>query len=171
MTTTEHTPLEETAPYAGHSPQQERPLEGYALLIGTFTLLAGAFAAWFRTSERELPDRIAGTDLALIAVATQTTSRILTKSRAMSALRAPFTSFQGDSGPGEVDEAARGRGLRRAVGELMVCPHCLGMWIATAFTAGLLVVPRPTRWIATVFTALFGSEVLQIAYKKACDSI
>lgn len=157
--------------FAGHSPDQERPLGGYAVLIGSFTGLVAAFAAWFHRSGRRLPDRIAADDLALIMVATQTTARILTKSRAMSALRAPFTRFQDDEGPGEVAEAARGRGLRRAVGELFVCPHCLGMWIAAAFTAALLVAPRPTRWVATVLAALFGSEVLQIAYKKACDAL
>ena len=33
--------------------------------------------------------------------------------------------------------------------------------------AGLLVAPRFTRWLASVLVAFFGSEVLQIAYKKA----
>jgi len=35
------------------------------------------------------------------------------------------------------------------------------------FTAGLLVLPRFTRWVASVLVAFFGSETLQIAYKKA----
>jgi hypothetical protein len=170
-TTEDQIRLQDTPPFAGHSPAQERPLGGYFALVGTFTGLAGGFALWMYRSGRELPDRVAPADLALITVATQTTARILAKSRAMAALRAPFTRFQDDEGPGEVAEAARGHGLRRAVGELLVCPHCLGMWIAAAFTAGLLVAPRPTRWIATVLVALFGSEVLQIAYKKACDSL
>jgi Protein of unknown function (DUF1360) len=43
--------------------------------------------------------------------------------------------------------------------------------LAAAFTAGLIVAPRPTRWIATVLTMVFGSDVLQIAYKKAEDSL
>jgi hypothetical protein len=166
-----HFRLEDAPPFAGHSPDQERPLGGYTILIGSFAGLAVAFSVWFERSGRELPDRMAATDLALITVATQTTARILAKSRAMSALRAPFTRFQDDEGPGEVAEAARGSGLRRAVGELMVCPHCLGMWIAAAFTGGLLTAPRATRWVASVLAALFGSEILQVAYRKACDSL
>jgi hypothetical protein len=88
-----------------------------------------------------------------------------------STVRAPFTRFEGDAGPGEVSEAARGRGLRRALGELLVCPYCVGLWIATAFAAGFVVAPRPTRWIASVLSATFGSDVLQIAYKKAEDTL
>ena len=149
-----------------HSPDQHRPLGGYALLTGSFLGSAGGFAAWMRASGRELPDAVSGGDLALVTVATHKVSRLMAKDRVTSAVRAPFTEFQGDAGPGEVDEAARGRGLRRAVGELLICPYCLGLWIAAAFIAGLAVAPRPTRWVASVFTALFGSDVLQIAYAK-----
>jgi hypothetical protein len=159
--------MQETDVFAGHSPERHRPLTGYAVLIATFTSLSGAFAAWFRASGRELPDRIDARDLALVTIATHKASRLVAKDRVTSAVRAPFTRFEHDDGPGEVSESARGRGLRRAVGELLVCPYCLGLWISAAFTAGLLVAPRFTRWFAAVLTALFGADVLQIAYKKA----
>jgi Protein of unknown function (DUF1360) len=155
----------------GHSPDQERPLGGYAILIGVFGALAGAFATWFRVSGRELPERMEARDLALVTVATHKASRLLTKDRVTSSVRAPFTRYEGDGGPGEVNEAARGRGLRRAIGELVVCPYCIGVWISAAFAAGLLVAPRFTRWFAAVLTAVFGADVLQIAYKKAEDAL
>ncbi len=88
-----------------------------------------------------------------------------------SSLRAPFTRFQKDSGHGEVEEAARGHGLRRAIGELVICPYCIGLWIAAGFVAGLVAAPRATRLVTVVFTALTGSDLLQIAYKKAEDSL
>lgn len=156
---------------AGHSPDQERPLGGYAVLTGAFLGLAAGFSAWIRRSGRALPDRIDARDLALITIASHKTSRLITKDRVTSAVRAPFTRYQDDAGPGEVSEAARGSGLRRAIGELLVCPYCIGLWIAAAFTAGLIVVPRATRWTAAVLTAVFGSDLLQIAYKKAEDAI
>jgi hypothetical protein len=154
-----------------HSPEQERPIKGYALLMAAFTGLAGAFAAWFRASDRELPERMSAGDLALITVATHKASRLIAKDRVASAVRAPFTRYEDDAGPGEVSESARGTGVRRAIGELLVCPYCVGMWISAAFAAGLLVAPRFTRWFAAVLTALFGADVLQIAYKKAEDTL
>ena len=151
--------------------EQEHPLGGYAVLMGVFLSASAAFSAWVHRSGRELPERIAAADLALITVASHKASRLVAKDRVTSAVRAPFTKYQGDGGPAEVEEQARGRGLRRAIGELLVCPYCLGMWIATAFAAGLTVAPRPTRWIAAVLTAHFGADVLQAAYRKLEDSL
>jgi hypothetical protein len=110
-------------------------------------------------------------DVALVAVATHKASRLIAKDRVTSVLRAPFARYQDDASAGEVNEEARGRGLRRALGELLVCPYCIGMWIASALTAGLLVAPRLIRWIAFVLTTLSISDFLQIAYKKAEDTL
>ncbi|HEY5187637.1 MAG TPA: DUF1360 domain-containing protein [Solirubrobacteraceae bacterium] len=159
--------LQDTPAFSGHSPEQERPLGSYALLTGTFLSLASGFAAWLRHSGRELPERVDTQDLVLLALATHKSSRMITRDRVTSAVRAPFTTFQGDAGHAEVDEAARGHGLRRAIGELLICPYCLGMWISAALLAGLIVAPRPTRWIASAFAVLTGADVLQIAYARA----
>jgi hypothetical protein len=144
----------------------ERPLGGYAVLTSVFLSAAGAFAAWLARSGRRLPERVDAGDLALLAVATHKASRLVAKDRVTSAVRAPFTDFQEDGGPSEVEERARGTGLRRAVGELLVCPFCLGLWIAAALTAGLIVAPRQTRWLASVLVIVTGSDTLQIAYVK-----
>lgn len=154
-------------PLAAHSPGRDRPLGGYAALMGAFTALAVAFGTWFHRSGRHLPESVSARDLALITLATHKTSRLITRDRVTSAVRAPFTEFQGDAGRGEVNERARGRGLRRALGELLVCPYCLGMWVSAALTASLLVFPRFTRWFAGVLVSFFGSEVLHIAYARA----
>jgi hypothetical protein len=159
--------LQDVHPFSGHSPQQERPLGGYAALMTTFGLAVAGFSSWIKASGRELPERPSAGDLALVTVATHKASRLVAKDRVTSTIRAPFTEFENDAGPGEVDEKARGRGLRRAIGELAICPYCLGPWIASAFAAGLIVAPRPTRWAAGVLTVVFGSDVLQIVYRNA----
>jgi hypothetical protein len=159
--------LQDHPPFTGHSPEQERPLGGYAVLMGTFAALCGGFVAWLRASGRELPETIETRDLALVAIATHKTARMIARDRVASTIRAPFTTFQDDAGPAEVDEAARGHGLRRAIGELLICPYCLSMWLAVGFIGGLAVAPRPTRWIASTFVALTGADTLQIAYAKA----
>lgn len=154
-----------------YSPAEQQPLRGYALLMAVFSGGAGAFAAWFRRSGRELPERMRGEDLLLLTLASHKASRLISKDRVTSAIRAPFTRYDGVGGPGEVSEKPRGRGLRAVVGELLVCPYCLGMWTSAALTAGLLVAPRFTRWLSSVLVIFFGADVLQIAYKKAEDTL
>jgi hypothetical protein len=154
-------------PFEGHSPGQPRALRGYGVLLASFVGLAAAFAGWFRASDRELTDRMSARDLALLTVAGHKMARMIARDRVTSVVRAPFTQFQGDAGPGEGDEAARGGGLRRAIGELLVCPSCLGMWVSAGLTASLLIAPRFTRWLCAALVIFFGSEVLQIAYSRA----
>jgi hypothetical protein len=146
-------------------------LGSYAVLMGAFSALAAAFATWFRRSRRELPDSMSGGDLALLTVASHKAARLIAKDRVTSTVRAPFTRYVEDAGPGEVSEQARGDGLRRAIGELLVCPYCLGMWTSAGLTAMLLVFPRFTRWFASVLSIFFGAELLQIVYKRAEDSL
>jgi hypothetical protein len=139
--------------------------------MSIFASLATAFSLWLRRTGRELPERVGLGDLAVLTVATHKASRLLTKEKATATVRAPFTRLQGNEGAGEVSEAARGTGVRRAIGELLVCPYCVAMWIAAAFAAGLVVAPRATRLIASVLTMLIGSDVLQIAYRKAEETL
>jgi hypothetical protein len=57
--------------------------------------------------------------------------------------------------------------VRGAIGELLICPYCLGLWSAGAFHIGLVFAPRATRVVASTLTALTLSDFLQIAYKAA----
>ena len=103
-------------------------------------------------------------------MASHKAARTIAKDRVTSGVRAPFTTFEHDEGPGEVAERARGRGVRRAIGELLVCPYCLGMWTSAALTGMLLVVPRFTRWLAAVLTIFSGSELLQQIHHRGGQS-
>jgi hypothetical protein len=154
-----------TAPFAGYS-QEDQPLAGYAVTTGAFSALFGGAIVLLARRGR-LPDRIGAGDVLLVGVGTHKLSRLIGKERVTSFLRAPFTEYQGKGGPGEVEERARGRGLRRAIGELLICPYCLGQWIAGGFAVGLAVAPRLTRLIAATLAAVTISDVLQIAYKAA----
>jgi hypothetical protein len=155
----------------GYAPGEKPPLTGYATLIGIFTSMVGALSWGTRRTGRRLPERVPVGDLVLLGAATHKASRLIAKDRVTSVLRAPFTSLQGEGGPGEVEEQARGSGLGLAIGELLICPYCLGPWVATALAGGLVLVPRPTRWVASVLTAVFAADVLQIAYKRLEDTL
>lgn len=80
-------------------------------------------------------------------------------------MRAPFTRFNGESDrPGEVLEEPRGSGLQRAVGELLVCPYCLGQWVGTGLLAAYLREPRAARTVAAAFAIVAGADLLQEAW-------
>ena len=141
--------------------------------FGTYTALATLFNAGFagavlaaRRSGR-LPERIETRDVILLGTASHKLSRLVAKDKVTAFLRAPFTEYQGRGGPAEVEERARGEGPRRAIGELLICPYCLGLWMSGAFHAGMLFAPRITRVVASALTALTLSDFLQIAYKAA----
>jgi hypothetical protein len=150
-----------------HAPQRPQ-LRGY---LGLIALYNGAVAVALLVAKRSgrLGERPKPADLALAGLATQRLSRLITKDRVTSAIRAPFTVYEGEGGPGEVEERARGRGARRALGELLVCPFCVAQWIAAAFMCGLLFAPRVTRWLAGMFSVVAIADVLQLLYKRAED--
>jgi len=145
----------------GYSTDEHRPLAGYLIITAVHLAIAGGGLGMARRRD-ELPERLAAGDLALGAVATYTLSKLLAHSSVASPLRAPFTRFVGVAGPAELDEEVRGRGLRKAVGELLTCPFCLSHWIATAFAFGLVFSPRATRFAASVLTVEAAAEQLQL---------
>jgi hypothetical protein len=151
---------------AGHArPDTRPPFASYAAFAATFNAaLAGAVVV-ARRSGRDLPERVEPGDLVLIGAASHKLSRLVAKDRITGFVRAPFTELQGRGAPAEVEERPRGRGLRRAVGELLVCPYCLGLWVSGGFHAGLLFVPRSTRFAASVLSALTISDFLQAAFR------
>lgn len=145
---------------------EARPLGAYAVLISTYgTVGLGALTI---AALRSRQQRLTAGDIALVAVATHKAARTLTKSAVTSPLRAPFTRYRGVSGPAELAEEVREHhGFHHALGELVTCPFCVSQWLATSFTVGLLVAPKPTRAIASVFAAVAGADFLQLAYAIA----
>jgi hypothetical protein len=146
--------------YAG---DEDRPLAGYALTMAAYGTVVGALAGTARLTGRDVPDRVPVTDVALGALAIEKLSRLLTKDPVTSPLRAPFTAYQGTSGSAELDEEVRGEGVQKAVGELVTCPFCTSVWVATGFAAGLVYLPRTTRLTVAALAALAGADLLQFA--------
>ena len=170
MTTTQTTPRADDGPYTGYAEPHERPpFKSYASFAALLNAGVGAALIAARRSGRELPDRVDAGDLALMGVASHKISRLVSKDKVTSFARAPFTEFQEKGGPAEVEERPRGTGARRAIGELLVCPYCLGLWVSAGLHVGMLFAPRMTRFVASIFGALTISDFLQIAYRAAED--
>jgi hypothetical protein len=150
---------------ASYRDGRDRPLAGYAAAMGVYTGFVAGLGVLGRSLGRTLPERVAASDLALCTVATHKLSRLIAKDSVTSPLRAPFTRYERSQGPAELAEQVRTDSeTRHAVGEMLTCPFCIGMWAATAFSAGLVIAPRPTRLVAATLTALAGSDLLQFVY-------
>jgi hypothetical protein len=148
-----------------YSPGERQPLRAHATLTFVFNGAVLALAVAQRRSGRGLPERVPAGDLALMSIGTYKLSRLIAKDRITSFFRAPFTRYMGPSErPSEVSEEPRGEGLRRAIGELVVCPYCLGQWVGTAFLLTYLREPRLARTVAAAFTIVAGSDLLQEAW-------
>lgn len=150
---------------AGYS-DEPVPLGSYAGFMAAFGAGFLGFLAASRWRGRPLPERLSTRDLLLVGVATHKLTRIVTRDWVTSPLRAPFTSYEGSTGGGEVTERPRGQGLRRAAGELLTCPWCFAPWTAASLGYGLVLAPRGTRFVASLFAAVAISDYLQHGYNR-----
>ena len=155
-----------TSLFEGYS-KTERPLGGYAVLVGVFTVaLSGILASTVTKSEDEAPE-LNWSDLLLLGIATHKLSRIVTKDLVTSPFRAPFVKFKKSAGAGEVEEEARGEGIQEAVGDLITCPYCMAPWLASALVFGFQRAPRTTRVLSGIFCITAASDFLNQLYVKA----
>lgn len=156
---------------AAYEQGEDLPVAYYGMLMGLYGASVGAFLVAVKVTGRELPERVPYADIALMGVATHKFARLLAKDKVTSAIRAPFTEFDEDIGSGEVMEQPRGRGPRKAIGELLACPFCLAQWVATGFTYGFVFAPRLTRLATSTMTAIAAADFLQYAYAAAQQKV
>jgi hypothetical protein len=151
-----------------HRDQEDdrRPLGAYAVLAGIFNAGFGG-ALLYAARRGKLPERVPLLDVALIGAATFKLSRLIAKDAVTGFVRAPFVRFEGMSGITEPEEEPRGHGIRMALGQLLLCPQCTGLWVAAGLTTAMLSAPRPTRVVTSAVTALGVSDFLNLAYSAA----
>jgi hypothetical protein len=145
-----------------YDPGGDRPIGGYVAVMATYIGGISALTAAVRRSGRPLPAP-GPWDVLLTAGAVHRLSRVLAKDPVTSPFRLPFTRFRGQAGPAELEEDVRGAGVRRAVGELVTCPFCVGLWVATAVTGAQVFAPEATRLACSGLTALTVADLLHFA--------
>ncbi|GAA3397070.1 DUF1360 domain-containing protein [Cryptosporangium minutisporangium] len=154
------------------SADDDRPLRGYLTLMGLYGGTVAGLTGLAAVLGRKAPQKVSAGDVALLTAATYKLSRILTKDAITSPLRAPFTQFTEPVGEGEVnEEPAHHDPFRHAAGELVNCPFCTSMWVATAFSAGMVLAPGFTRMATTALTAVAGSDLLHFAYTAVREKV
>lgn len=147
---------------AGYS-DEPLPLRSYAGLVALF---GSATAAGLASAARRdtLPEHLSVGDVVLLGLATHKLSRLISRDTVTSWLRAPFTRYDGPGGANELDEQARGEGMQRAVGELLICPPCTGQWVAAGLVLGLFGAPRLTRGTAAIFAVQALSDFMHAGF-------
>jgi hypothetical protein len=148
-----------------YSQGADRPLGSYAILLTAFGAAVGAGAVIAKLTGRRSVE-LRPWDIALMTVTTYRASRVLAKGPVTSPLRAPFTRYEGTSGPSELAEEVHGTGFRHAVGELLTCPFCLAQWVAAAYVGGMAFAPHATRLVGTTMCAVAGADWLQLIHAR-----
>ena len=152
-----------------YAPHEHRPLTGYVTAMGGFGALAASLAVAAKVTGATAPERPTTGDVVLLSLATHKLSRLLAKDSVTSPLRAPFTRYAEPAGAAELNEEVRDHesSLKHGIGELVTCPFCLAVWVATGLTGGLVLAPRLTRLAAVALTATAVSDFLQFGYDIA----
>ena len=134
----------------------DRPYPEYVALTGTFGAVLGGFLLLARS---RLPERIGFGDVARIGLASYKIGRLVAKDEVTSWVRAPVTRDEEDSEP-------KPEGPARALGELVTCPYCIGVWTAAGLSYALVLFPRETRVVTTIFSAQAVADFLNAAFVK-----
>lgn len=148
--------------------KEKPPLRGYVQLIATFgAAVAGLLLRHGRRGS--LPDRFPISDALMLGVATHKMASVVTQDLVTKPIRKPFVREEWRPDDGELHETSRGRGLRKAIGDLVTCKYCSATWVALALTAVYLESPRVGRTLNAIFTAVAVSDWLHRGYERLSD--
>jgi hypothetical protein len=138
----------------------ERPYAEYAALTAAFSGVLGGFLLLAR---RRLPERIGFGDVARIGLASYKLGRLVAKDDVTAWVRAPLTQDAEATEP-------KPEGAARALGELVTCPYCIGVWVASGLSYALVLFPRETRLVTTIFGSQAVADFLNAGFVKLRDA-
>jgi hypothetical protein len=141
-------------------PTEPQPYAAYAAIAGTFVAGLGLVAALARRSPPA-----SALELVALSAATFKASRTLSREKVASFVRQPFV--EGESARGE-DERPAGEGLQRALGELVLCPRCIGTWSAATLASTQMLSPRFGRALTWTLAAGAANDFLQAGFVALC---
>jgi hypothetical protein len=134
---------------------QPLPHASYALLIALYNALFGGFVLLYRRRRHPL-EQITPLDLGMLGLATLRIAKLVSEDEITAVVRKPLVAHE------DGERRPRGRGLRWALGKLVLCPTCTGTWVAAFLTYALHLSPRYTRPFLAMMSAS-GAEQLSDA--------
>jgi hypothetical protein len=139
---------------------QKPPYSTYAALVGVFSLGMGGLAGIASLRGRR-PEHLRPLDFAVLSAATFKAARTVTHDEVLSFLREPFV--QGKAHEGDERPVEDG-GTRQAIGELLTCSRCIGMWAAAGVVGVHTVAPRSGRLLTWSLAASAANDFLQAGF-------
>lgn len=137
------------------------PYGYYAALMAVYQALFAGFLFVYRRKKHTL-DRVNGLDLTMLALATLRLSKTISEDDITAVIRRPLVEASGD------EQQPRGRGMRWALGKLVLCPTCTGTWVAAFLGYALHLFPRQTRPLLAIMSASgleqFSDALLSLVY-------
>ena len=136
------------------------PYSTYAALVGVFGLGMSGLAAVAGLRGRR-PEQLRALDLAVLSAATFKAARTVAHDEVLSFLRRPFV--EGEAHEGEEKPIEDG-GTRQAIGELLTCSRCIGMWAAAGVVGAHTIAPRTGRLLTWSLAASAANDFLQAGF-------
>jgi Protein of unknown function (DUF1360) len=144
------------------TPQRDQPpvqSSDYAALGAGWGALLGAVLV----AARDMGDEpVRAAEMLPLGIATFALAKLVSKEKVDAWVREPFVE-EGPHG-----RRPKGTGLRYAVGELITCSRCVGVWSALGLTALRVTRPREARVVNAVLGASAVNDVLQTAFTWLC---
>jgi hypothetical protein len=140
--------------------QQRRPYSTYAALVGIFGIGMSGLAGIASLRGRR-PEQLRPLDFAVLSAATFKAARTVAHDEVLSFLREPFV--QGGAHEGDEKPVEDG-GIRQAIGELLTCSRCIGMWAAAGVVGVHTVAPRSGRLLTWSLAASAANDFLQAGF-------
>ena len=101
---------------------------------------------------------VRATEIVPLGIATFALAKLVSKEKVDAWVREPFVEETADG------RRPKGEGLRYAVGEMLTCTRCVGVWSALGLTALRVVRPREARVVTTVLGASAVNDVAQAGF-------
>ncbi len=121
--------------------------------------MAGAGALAGAAGKR--PEHLSPLDLAVLCAATFKVARTVAHDEVLSFLREPFV--QGAAHEGDEKPVEDG-GVRQAIGELLTCSRCIGMWAAAGVVGLHTIAPRTGRLLTWSLAASAANDFMQAGF-------
>jgi hypothetical protein len=131
----------------------------YAALSAGWGALLGAVLVAARDQGDE---PVRSTEVLPLGVAAFALSKLVAKEKVDAWMRKPFVEEHPEG------RRPKGTGLRYAVGELLTCTRCVGVWSALGLTALRVTRPREARVVTTVLGASAINDFAQAGFTWLC---